>query len=107
MLHVEIIHHGRTIALPALPPGAPPASLTDHQPAGTHLLLITCLPADQGAELAVSRAGLTVEQADWRLVHSLDLVLERALGCGETYERPVRTRRGMATLRLRHVPEEG
>jgi hypothetical protein len=107
MLHVEIRMQGRVITLPTLRPGDPPASLTDHRPAGAQLLLIACNSDDQGATLSVSQAGLSVEHGTWRLVHSVDLVFERALGAGEVYQRPLQTRRGRVLLRLRHVPGPG
>src|ERR671922_515660 len=101
---VGVTRRGRVVALPTLRPGDPPASLTDHRPAGDQLLVIACQADDQGATVHVSRAGLSVEHGDWRLVHSLDLVVERRLRRGEVYQRPLQTTRGRVLLLLRHVP---
>jgi hypothetical protein len=40
----------------------------------------------------------------WRLITSTDVVVERRLGPGETYERPLQTRHGLGTLRVSHRP---
>ena len=102
MLHLQIILKGNIAHLPSLRPSDLPASLTDHLATGPIMVCISCRDDDQGAIVGVSRAGVHIEEGQTREIISQNYVIERAMGPGETYERPLQTRFGAATLRLRH-----
>jgi hypothetical protein len=104
MLCVALHLDGRIIPLPALRPGGRPASLSEQTADGLQLVVVACADDDQGGLVAVSRQGVQAEVGAWRLITGTDFVVERRLGPGETYERPLQTRHGLGTLRVSHRP---
>jgi hypothetical protein len=105
VLEVWIRPDGGKVRLVAvLRPGDTPGTMTDQRPEGTSYLLYACDPKDRGGILALSHDRQSWRREGSTLYMRGTAAVERWMGEGETYERPLVRATGPATLVLRHVP---
>lgn len=93
----------KTVDLPGISGSTPPGTMTDYAKPGTEIVMFYVDAKSDTGYVAVSKEGMTIEQGVDRILSTNKLVKEQTILKGETYERPIKTKYGIATLILKNV----